>query len=154
MSSDVVIDKIRKNSTNEVWVVAKKYRGKISCDVREYFRPENKAGWFPTKKGVPIPPEVVSQAVDAVEEMGKRNSVGEVVAFPLGEKAKICFGIREFQKHIYAEIRIYYREKLDSDQWKPGKGVTFKLEMLVRISEALGLAEDYFSQKQNKGVSD
>jgi len=153
MPNDIVIAKIRKNSVSEVWVVAKKYKGKISCDVREYFHPPDRSEWLPTKKGVSIPPDLIGQAVDAVQEMAKRGFVGEVAVLPRGERAKIRFAICEFQKHIYAEVRTYYRETSDSNQWKPGKGATFRLEMLGQLAEALGLAENYFNQKQNRGVS-
>lgn len=152
MSNNIVIAKIRKSSVSEVWVVAKEYQGKISCDIREYFHPADRSEWLPTKKGVSIPPEFISRVVDAVEEMGERYSVGEVATFPRGERAKMCFAIREFQKHIYAEIRTYYRETSDSDDWKPGKGVTLRLEMLGQLAQALGLAEDYFDQNQKEGV--
>ena len=145
MSGDMVIDKIRKSSVSEVWVVVKEYKGKTYCDVREHFHPADSTEWLPTKKGVAIPTNLISQAGDAVQEMAKRESVGEVTLLPRGERAKIRFAICEFQKHIYAEIRTYYRETSDTNQWKPGKGATFRLEMLGQLAEALCIAKDYIN---------
>ncbi len=143
MSNNILIAKIRKSSVSEVWVVVKEYQGKTSCDVREYFHPPDKNEWLPTKKGISIPVELVGQAVDAADELTKRNSVGEVAALPRGERARIRFAICEFQKRIYAEIRTYYLETSHSNHWKPGKGVTFRLDMIVQVAEALRLAKDY-----------
>lgn len=143
MTNDIVIAKIRKSAIVEVWVVAKKYQGKISCDIREYFHPADSPDWFPTKKGVSIPPELIGLAVDAIDNMAKKNTVGELAILPRGERVKIRFAICEFQKRIYADIRTYYRETSDSDHWKPGKGATLRLDVLGQLAQALRLAENY-----------
>lgn len=143
MPSNVIIAKIRKNSISEVWVLVKEYKGKPSCDIREHFHPADSPEWLPTKKGVSIPTELVGQAVDAIEELAKKNTLCEVATIPRGERAKIRFAICEFRKHIYAEIRTYYRDNSENDLWKPGKGVTFRLDMIAQIAEALRLAKDY-----------
>ena len=141
MTDDVVVAKIRKNAVSEVWVVVKTYAGKRLCDIREYFRPADSPGWLPTKKGVSFPKELVGKAVDAAEELAERDSVADVAEIPRGKKAKTCFAIREFQHHIYGEIRTYYKEQEDGE-WVHGKGVTLPLATLDKLAEALRLAED------------
>ena len=143
MSENLVIARIRKSSVSEVWVVVTDYTGKLACDVREYFHPADSPEWLPKQKGVAIPRDLVGEAVNAAEELASRNTVGEVAALVRGEKAKIVFGIREFQKHIYGEIRTYYVSKVGSDDWKPGKGVTLPLSMLGQLVDALRLAEEH-----------
>ena len=142
MVEDIVIAKIKKSTASEVWVVAKEYNGKPLCDIREYFHPADNPQWLPTKKGASISPELLGQAVDAVEAMTRRDTVGEVCVIPRGKKAKLRFAICEYQKHIYGDIRTYYIEGAESDDWKPGKGVTIPLAVLGQLAEALRLAED------------
>ena len=145
MSNDIVIAKIKKSAASEVWVVAKEYNGKPLCDIREYFHAADQPNWLPTKKGASIPSDLLRQAVDAVEAMAGRDTVGEVCEIPRGKKAKLRFAICEYQKHVYGDIRTYYTEEADSDVWKPGKGVTIPLAVLSQLVEALRLAEDHMS---------
>lgn len=147
MPNDVVIAKIKKNAISEIWVVAKVYEGTLSCDIREYFRPDDGAQWVPTKKGVSIPPELLGEAVDAVEEMARRDSVSEISTIERGKTARLRFAISEYQKHIYGDIRTYYLEKKESSDWKPGKGVTVPLSKLGQLAEAIRLAEDYVGSR-------
>src|SRR3989344_2163630 len=144
MSSDIVIAKIKKSLSNEVWVVSKEYGGKQLCDVREYFHPPESPEWLPTKKGVSIPLDLLGEAVDAAEDMASRDNIGEVCVILRGKKAKLRFAICEFNKHVYGEIRIYYVDNAGSEDWKPGKGVTIPLAMLGQLASALRLAEDQF----------
>lgn len=136
-----VIAKIKKSAVSEVWVTLKTYAGKRSCDIRAHFHPADSPGWLPTKKGVSVPLEDLAQAVDAAEELSGQEALGVVAEIPRGGKAKLLFAIREFQKHVYGEVRTYYR-KDENEDWKPGKGVTLPLAMLSQLAEALRLAED------------
>jgi len=142
MSRDAPIARIRKSAVSEVWVTVGEFEGKVACHIREYFHPADKPEWLPTKKGVSIPPDLIGPAVDAVDEMCGRNSVGEVAALARGKKVKLSFGIQEFNKHIYSEIRVYYGGTTENNDWKPGKGVTLPLAMLGQLAEALRIAED------------
>ena len=142
MSDDIVIAKIRKNAMSEVWVVAKEYAGRPLCDIREHFHPDNSPEWLPTTKGVSIPPDLLGRAVDAVDGMASRDTVGEICGIVRGKKAKLRFAICEYQKHVYGEIRTYYVDEIGTENWKPGKGVTLPLSMLRQLAEALRLAED------------
>jgi hypothetical protein len=154
MEKKIVIDKIRKTSGSEVWILLDEYDGRYRCDVREYFRPDDGPKWLPTKKGVGIPIELLGQAVDAAKILAERSKnvkVGEVTALQRGNKAKISFGIGEFNKHFYGEIRTYYRTDESPDTWKHGKGVTLPLAMLNKLVEALRLAEDQSEHLNLKG---
>jgi len=147
MPDKIVIDKIKKSAVSEVWVTLEEYQGQRLVHVREYFHPADNPEWLPTKKGVTIPPELLGKAVDAAEALAKRSAVGIVAELDRGNRAKLCFAIAEFQRHIYGELRIYYVENADSKDWKPGKGVTLPLAVLGRLAEALHMAEDYLDSQ-------
>ena len=88
----------------------------------------------------------IPEIVDAAEEMAETSTVGVIAELDRGEKTRICLSIREFQKHVYGDIRLHYRDKKDSDDWKPGKGVTLPLSKLGPLVEALRMAEDNMDQ--------
>lgn len=142
MNNELIISRIRKSAANEVWIVLKKYMGKDLCDIREYFLPDNSPDWLPTKKGVSIPLEILPEIVDAAEEMAAMSTVGVIAELKRGNRAKICLSIREFNKHVYGDIRTFFREDEEADNWKPGKGVTIPLSKLGPLVEALRMAED------------
>lgn len=142
MPQELIVSRIRKSAANEVWVVLKRYMGKDFCDIREYFLPDNSPDWFPTKKGVSIPLEMLPELVDAAEELAATSEVGIVAELERGSKAKICLSIREFSRHVYGEIRTFFREDEDVHDWKPGKGVTLPLSKLAPLAEAIRMAED------------
>jgi hypothetical protein len=142
MPDDLVVDKIRKSSHSEIWVTTKEYEGRPFCDIREYFYSSDGPQWLPTKKGVSIPRDFLGRAVDAVEELASKNEVGEVAVLQRSKRQRIRFAIREYEKHVFGEIRIYYTEDPDGSDWKPGKGVTLPLALLGKLAEALKLAED------------
>lgn len=146
MPNKIIIDKIKKHSGSEIWIVLEEYQSQMRCHVREYFRPDDGPEWKPTKKGVSIPHELVTGFVDAVEQLSMASDIGEIASIPLGQMRKISFGIREFNKHIYAEIRVYYHPDSDIKNWKPGKGVTIPPALVSKLAEALRLAEDQLAE--------
>jgi len=147
MSDRIVIAKIKKSAVSEVWVTLEEYQGQRLVHVREHFHPADNPEWLPTKKGVSIPPELLGEAVDAAEELAKRNTVGVVAELDRGKKAKLRFAIAEFEKHVYGDLRIYYVKDANSEDWKPGKGVTLPLAVLGQLAEALRMTEDYLDSQ-------
>lgn len=146
MDNNLVVAKIRKTAASEIWVTVKEYEGKISCDVREYFQQGTTPDWLPTKKGVSIPPSLLWPAVGAAEDLAGRNALGEVAVLPRGERAQLRFAIREYNRHTYGDVRVYYRSTTESEEWKPGKGVTVPLPMLSQLVDALRLAEEHIHE--------
>lgn len=145
MPNQIVVEKIKKNSRNEVWIVLDVYQGRPVCHIREYFRTDDSPEWRPTKKGVCIPAELVGEAADAAERLANASSIGEAASIPRGKSAKIIFGVCEYNKHNFAEIRTYYRDD-ENGAWKHGKGATLPLVMVNNLAEALHLAENEFEK--------
>ena len=139
MAADLVISKIRKNASSEIRVILKEYKGKHSCDIREYYLNPDSSEWVPTTKGVSIPLDMLGEAVDAAEALAEKDQVCEVSSLSCGKTAMIRFGICEFNKRIYGEVRKYYKKNEDV---LPGKGATLPLSKLGELAKALRLAED------------
>lgn len=136
-----VVAKLRKTAISEIWVSIKTYEGKRSCDIREHFYSEDARSWLPTKKGASIPVDMLPQAVDAVALCAQSTAVSVAAEISRGKRAKTRFAVCDFKGHMYAEIRIYYRDSDDAD-WKPGKGVTIPMRLLGQLVDALRIAED------------
>lgn len=146
MHENKVIAKIKKSASREVWVSLAQYKGKLRIDIREFFRVDDETKWTPSKKGVTITHEDIAEAVDAVESLVQKDSIGVVSELNRGKRGTLRFAVCEFNKHVYGDIRYYYRSDPGEDEWKPGKGVTIPLPRLSELAEALRMAEDELDQ--------
>jgi hypothetical protein len=64
-----------------------------------------------------------------------------LLKFKKNDREEIQIAIREFEGNKYGEIRAWYWT--EGGTQKPGKGVTFKLEMIEGLLEALRSAEGF-----------
>jgi hypothetical protein len=137
---EATIAKIKKNASAEVWVCLREYQGTQFVDVREHFLEADSREWLPTRKGIMLQPELLPKVIDALEELGGVSDLGTVATIPKSPRQEIQVGYREFGKSRYGEIRLWYT---DGKEMKPSpKGVTFRLEHVDSLLEALRVAED------------
>jgi hypothetical protein len=141
---EATVAKLKKNATAEVWVCLRDYQAKQYVDVREYFLLGDDRQWHPTKKGIMIPPPLLAQVIDGVEALGGGTDLKTGVTIRKSARDEIQVAVREFEGNRYAEIRIWYWG--ENGEKKPGKGVTFKLEMLDGLLEALRSAEEHLEE--------
>lgn len=136
---EATVAKLRKNATSEVWVCLREFQGRQFVDVREHFLLAEDREWHPTKKGIVIAPEFLPQVIDGVEALDGVTEIGTVLSIRKSNREEIQVGVREYQKSRYGEIRIWY--EADGEK-KPGKGVTFRLDLIDSLVEALRGAEE------------
>ena len=67
-SEDKTVEKIRKSGTEEVRVSIKKFRKKHYIDLRIYFL-NDEGEWKPTKKGISLSTDFISDLKRAVEAL-------------------------------------------------------------------------------------
>ena len=138
-----VVAKIRKGSSNEIWVVLTDYTGELRLAIREYYYDASAQEFRPTKKGLIIPLECIPELRDALDKLDGQRESGTVAAFSWTDRGEVKVGVRCFQGHVYAEIRFFVPGKDPEADWRPtGKGVTFKPSALPQVLEAVGQAED------------
>ncbi len=69
-----VVHSFKRNEAEEVRISIGAYKDKTYLDVRVYFRMEKGSDWAPTKKGITIPLELVSDLAEGLRlakaEMG------------------------------------------------------------------------------------
>jgi hypothetical protein len=146
---DRVISKIRKSGSAELWVVLSDYTGPLRLDVREYFRADD-GSYKPTRKGIAVDRSEIAGLIAALEALTDVTSPGTTAVAARRTGAEIVAGVREYQGHVYTEIRQFVPD--GSDGWRPtGKGVTFKAGMIPAIIEAVELAEEQFAQADGSG---
>lgn len=61
-----VVHSFKRNETEEVRIAVGAYKDKTYLDVRVYFRMEKDSEWAPTKKGITIPAELISNLAEGL----------------------------------------------------------------------------------------
>ncbi len=138
---EATVAKLKKNTSAEVWVCLRDYQGKQYVDIREHFLLGDDRQWHPTKKGIMIATELLPQVIDGVEALEGVTEIGAVAEIPKSARDEIQIAVREYEKSRYGEIRVWYWAA--GGEKKPGKGVTFRLDLLDKLLEALRGAEDH-----------
>ena len=137
---EAIVTKLKKNKSSEVWVCLRDYQNKQYVDIREHFLNTDDLLWKPTAKGIMLLPVVLPQVINGVEALCGVTEVAVVLKFKKNDREEIQIAIREFEGRTYGEIRAWYWA--EGGTQKPGKGVTFKLEMIDGLLEALRDAEE------------
>lgn len=138
---EATISKIRKNSSAEMWVSLREFQGRQYVDLREHFFSTDDQQWHPNRKGIMLLPELVCQVIEGLEALQEVTELGTVAVIPKSAREEIQIGYREYERSRYGEVRAWYWTK-DSEERKPGKGATFKLEMIEAMIDALRTAEE------------
>ncbi len=138
------VAKLKKNTSSEVWVCLCEYQGKQFVDIREHFLLAEDRKWHPTKKGIRISPTHLPKLIDGVELLEGVTEVKTVATIPKSDRDEIEVAVREYEGNRYGEIRIWYW--VAGGAKKPAKGVTFKLELIDSLLEALRSAEERLDQ--------
>lgn len=133
---EATVAKIKKSGSAEIWVSLKEYQGRQYIDVREHFIADDRQ-WHPTKKGVMLLPELLPKVIDGVEALEDVSDLGTVAAVRKSARDEVQIGLREYAKTRYGEIRVWYAED-DNGEKKPSpRGVTFRLDLVERLGDAL-----------------
>jgi len=142
---EATVTKLKKNNTAEVWVCLRDYQGKQNVDIREHFLLAEDRQWHPTAKGMMILPALLPQVINGVEALSGTTEVAVVLKFKKSNREEIQIAIREFEGNRYGDIRAWYWA--EGGTQKPGKGVTFKLDMIDALLEALRSAEELLDEQ-------
>ena len=134
----VVYAKIKKSSTSEIWIKESDFLGPEFIDVRLYFLPEGKTSWLPTKKGVVVSKSTLTDLLKSVKALVDKDEEGITGILNESENKRIQIGKCSFLEKPYFEIRQYYRQNV-SDNWNPGKGITFSDRQIGYVIDAFEL---------------
>jgi hypothetical protein len=142
---DVIVAKVKKNSSTELWVSLRVFLGEQYVDIREhFFAAADDRQWHPTKKGIMILPSQLPGVIDAIEAMEGLGEVGTVATIEKSARDEIQVGIREYERSRYGDVRIWHWAR--NGEKKPGKGATFKLSMIDALLEALRDAKSHLEK--------
>ncbi len=137
-----VVGKIRKSPSNEIWVVLTDFTGSPRLDVREYFHAGGDAGFRPTRKGVSVPVDQIPALCDAIDALASAKELGTVATFGRTGRTEIQAGLRKFEGHTYAELRLFARGG-DAGEYRPTpKGITLHPSLVPTLGDAVADAED------------
>jgi hypothetical protein len=136
---EATVAKLRKSASAEVWISLREYQGKQYVDIREHFLLADDRQWHPTKKGIMLHEQLLPEVIDGVEALAAASDLGVVATIAKSKRDEVRIAVREYERRRYGEVRSWYA---DQDERKPGKGVTFRLELVDSLVEALRAAED------------
>lgn len=139
---EATVAKIKKAASAEIWVSLREYQGRQYIDVREHFLADDR-NWHPTKKGVMLLPELLPKVIDGVEALEDASELGTVAALRKSSRDEVQIGVREFARSRYGEIRVWYTANDNSERKPSPRGVTFRLELVERLIEALRDAQKH-----------
>jgi len=137
-----VIKKLKKNSSEEIWIAVTDYKERELLDIRVYYRSIDDMEMKPTKRGISLPLARVTELLEAVEKINLEIPMGEPVA-KLGksETETVYVALKEFKGHKLVDIRTYFRPHAGEDLVPSQKGVAFKYSMLEDVKESLSKAK-------------
>jgi hypothetical protein len=137
---ELIITKLRKNSSEEIRISLAEYSGKTRLDVRIFFRsadvPQPKA----TRKGISLELRQVPSLIAALRRFQKGNaSTTEVV--PKNKSDEIHIYSASFAERQLVHIRTFYREGVDAIPKPSPRGVAFDESLLPQVIAGIERAE-------------
>jgi len=139
---EATVAKIKKNASAEIWVCLRDYQGRQYVDIREHFLAGDDRQWHPTKKGIMVLPKLLPQVIDGLEALENVTDLGTVATVPKSSRDEIQVAYRAFEKSHYGEVRQWYWTGEGGEKKPSPKGVTFRLDLVDVLVEALRTAED------------
>jgi hypothetical protein len=138
-----IVGKIRKNATNEIWAVLTDFTGEMRLDIREYFHGDGDDGFLPTKKGISIPIAEIPKLREALNALMKSTEPGVIARFSRTGRTEIQAGIRNYQGHTYADLRLFFVSDSSNIDYRPSnKGVTMNLSLVPVLANIIAEAEE------------
>ncbi len=142
-----VIKKLKKNSSEEVWIAVTDYKDRELLDLRVYYRSIDDGEMKPTKRGVSLPLSKAGDLLAALDKITPAVKLGEPVAkIEKSDTETVYVALKEFKGHKLLDVRTYFRPPAGEDMIPSQKGVTFKYEpanpsVLEEVKEALRKAQ-------------
>ncbi|HOW27354.1 MAG TPA: transcriptional coactivator p15/PC4 family protein [Elusimicrobiota bacterium] len=137
-----VIKKLKKNSSEEIWVVVTDYKERELLDIRVYYRSIDDMQMKPTKRGVSVPLSKVGEILAALEKIDTMTEIGKpIIKMDKSETEMIQVALKEFKGHKLVDIRTYFLPQTGGEMVPSQKGVAFKYNMLEEIKDAFRKAQ-------------
>lgn len=134
-----VLKKLKKNSSDEIWIAVTDYKERELLDLRVYYRSVDDMQMKPTKKGVSVALAKTPDLLAALEKITPATAPDgiPVAKMEKSESEAIHVALKEFKGHQLVDIRTYFRPQPGDEMVPSQKGVAFKLAMLEDVKEAL-----------------
>ncbi len=125
----------------------REFQGCQYVDVREHFLSGDDRQWHPTKKGIMLAPALLAQVIEGVEALEEATDLGTVATIEKSSREEIQVGVRQLEKHRYGEIRLWYWAREGGDKKPSSKGVTFRLDLVPTLLDALRDADEHLQSE-------
>ena len=139
-----VIKKLKKNSSEEIWITVTDYKDRELLDIRVYYRSIDDMQMKPTKRGVSIHLSKASDILSALEKINLMTKIGEPVAKIEKSDTEVIFvTLKEFKGHKLVDVRTYFRPNMGEELVPSQKGVSIKYDatLLEEVKDSLRKAQ-------------
>lgn len=137
---DTVISKIRKNSSEDLWISLTHYAGKPRLDLRIYFRSIDVPTPHPTRKGIALDLMYVPKLIDTLRHFKSAERRDQTIDLQVSKTDPVHVYCAEFEGRHLVHIRTFYRGN-DGGDLKPGKGIAFDVNLLSQVTEGIERAQ-------------
>jgi hypothetical protein len=139
---EATVAKIKKSVNAEIWICLREFQGRQYVDIREHFLGDDRQ-WHPTKKGIMVLQQLLPQVIEGIQALEDVSDLGTVATVPKSAHDEIQMGYRQFGKHQYGEIRMWYWSSEDNEKKPSPKGVTFRVDLVDTLVNALQNAQEH-----------
>ena len=146
-SMDILISRIRKNASEEIWIALSNYEGRDLLNIRAYFRGID--GFQPTRKGVAVSISKLKELKDALESsVVSATTPDKPIVIPKNSSEEIRVFKSEYMGHLLMNIRVFFRRKDESEPTPSHKGIAFNVNLTNEIIRSIELAIKQIVSKQ------
>ena len=137
-SEDVLISRLRKNASEEIWIALSTFGGHRLLNIRAYFRGLD--GFQPTRKGVAVPVSKLKELRDALRSSVASKSSDGLVIIPKNSSEEIRVFRSDYMGHLLMNIRVFFRRNKGDDAQPSHKGIAFNINLINEVVRAIELA--------------
>lgn len=141
-----VISKIRKNTSEDIWVTLQDYLGKTRLDVRIFFRSADVHEPTPTRKGVALDRDQISGFIAALERFQADGASMQII--PKSKRYDLRVYTAPFADRQLVHVRSFYRDDANGEMKPTGRGVAFDPSLLPRVIDAIKRAEKELARSE------
>jgi len=137
---ELVITKLRKNASEEIWISLAEYSGKKRLDVRIFFRSAEVPQPTASRKGISLELRQIPTLVAALRQFQQSGALTTQIV-PKNKSDEIHIYLASFAGRQLIHIRTFYREAVGAVPKPSPKGVAFDESLLPQVISGIERAE-------------
>ena len=136
---EILISRIRKNASEEIWIALSTYEGHDLFNIRAYFRGLD--GFQPTRKGVALGVGKLAELHEALKSATAMATEDKPLVIQKNSTEEIRVFQSQYMGHMLMNIRVFFFRNGKGTIGEPShKGIAFNVNLTPEIIRAVELA--------------